>query len=242
MRTKALIITAALSAAAVANSLAQVYSVNAVGYVNVTVKRGYNLVANPLKNGDNTLATLIPSTSSLPEGTQVLTWNAAGGTTGTPDGAIPEFFPGPIGEGGWEPAGPALPPGKAFWMFVPLSAPQQSYTITFVGEVAEGALTTEVRGGNRYNALASQVPQAGKITTDLKFQAQDGDQAFIWDKSKSPGTFLNTIYEYVADASAWSDGVDIAEPSIGVGDGFFLFRKANVTVPWTRTFDVDNPN
>jgi hypothetical protein len=236
MRTKALILTAALSAAAVANSLAQVYSVNAVGYVNVTVNKGYNLLANPLKNGDNKLDTIIPGSSNLPEGTLVLTWNAAGGAVGSPDASVPEFFPGD----GWDPDGKALDPGQAFWLFIPPTAPEASYTITFVGEVAEGSLSREVLGGNRWNALASQVPQAGKITTDLKFQAQEGDLAYIWNKDTD--SFPAVVPEYFPPAGADPGFWDPAEPQVGVGDGFFIFRSATVTVPWTRTFDVDNPN
>src|SRR6266513_2058939 len=49
MRTKTLLLAAVLSAAGVASSLAQVYSVNAVGYVNVTLTAGLNLICNPLK-------------------------------------------------------------------------------------------------------------------------------------------------------------------------------------------------
>src|SRR5689334_13849488 len=51
MRTKTLLLTAALSAAGIATSMAQaVYSVNAVGYVNTTLVPGFNLVSNPLDN------------------------------------------------------------------------------------------------------------------------------------------------------------------------------------------------
>jgi hypothetical protein len=236
MRTKALILTAALSAAAVANSLAQVYSVNAVGYVNVTVNKGYNLLCNPLKNGNNMLDTLIPGTSALPDGTLVFTWNPQGGSIGSPDPAVPEFFPGD----GWDPDGKALAPGNSFWLFIPSTAPQASYTITFVGEVAEGNLVTDVYGGNRWNALASQVPQAGKINTDLKFPAQGGDLAYIWNKDTD--AFPAIVPEYFPPEGAEPGFWDPAEPTVGVGEGFWIFRSSTAVVPWTRTFDVDNPN
>src|SRR5688500_4600203 len=50
MRTKTLLLTAALSAAGIATSMAQVYSVNAVGYVNTQLVPGFSLVSNPLNN------------------------------------------------------------------------------------------------------------------------------------------------------------------------------------------------
>ena len=70
MRTKTLLLTAALCAAGIATSKAQVYSVNAVGYVNTALKPGYNLISNPLDNkaaNGNTIANLF---ASLAPGTQ----------------------------------------------------------------------------------------------------------------------------------------------------------------------------
>src|SRR6266851_4855036 len=56
MRTKTLVLTAAISAAALATSMAQVVSVNAVGYVRVTVAAGnLQLLANPLNQTNNDL-------------------------------------------------------------------------------------------------------------------------------------------------------------------------------------------
>ncbi len=61
MRIKALLCAAALAAGAV-SSMAQsnVYSLNIVGYVNVPLVTGFNLIANPLDNGTNDLASLFP--------------------------------------------------------------------------------------------------------------------------------------------------------------------------------------
>ena len=50
MRTKTLLLTAALSAAGIASSMAQVYSVNAVGYVNTPLVTGFNLISNPAEH------------------------------------------------------------------------------------------------------------------------------------------------------------------------------------------------
>ena len=48
MRTKTLLLTAALSAAGIATSMAQVYSANAVGYVNKLIPTGFSMIANPV--------------------------------------------------------------------------------------------------------------------------------------------------------------------------------------------------
>ena len=75
MRTKTLILTAALAAAGIATSKAQtVFSVNAVGFVNVPLTPGYNLFCNPLNATNNSIQSLI---TALPNGTLLLTWNSA---------------------------------------------------------------------------------------------------------------------------------------------------------------------
>src|SRR6266853_2824813 len=62
MRTKTLLLTAALSAAGALTSMAQVYSVNIVGYVNLPIPVGFSMIANQLNNSaNNQLATLIPT-------------------------------------------------------------------------------------------------------------------------------------------------------------------------------------
>src|SRR5205823_7441370 len=72
MRTKALLLAAAFAAAGVATSMAQVYSVNAVGYVNVTVDSGFNMVANPLTAADNTVGNLFKNIQgTIPGGLKV---------------------------------------------------------------------------------------------------------------------------------------------------------------------------
>ena len=47
MRTKTLILTAFVGALGIAGASAQVYSVNAVGYVNKSLPKGFSIVANP---------------------------------------------------------------------------------------------------------------------------------------------------------------------------------------------------
>src|SRR5687768_8351279 len=59
MRTKTLLLTAALAAAGLTSSMAQVFSVNAVGFVNVTVPASsFALLANPLNQPTNDLASV----------------------------------------------------------------------------------------------------------------------------------------------------------------------------------------
>jgi hypothetical protein len=237
MRTKTLLLTAALTAAGIASSMAQVYSVNAVGYVNVTLKKGYNLLSNPLKNGGNTLIEILPANSNLPEDTFVSTFNSSVGNVGGLDGDTPTFFP----TLGWEPAGIPLPPGKGFYIYIdPNTAPQATYTVTFVGEVEQGNLSNPITGGGRYNALGSQVPQGGRVTADLGLTPANDDLILLWDSTKTPPGFSDTVFQYFEGAGWTPDGQNIIEPQLtNPGEAFFLFRAAAAPTAWTRTFSVN---
>ena len=75
MRTKTLLLTAALTAAGALTSMAQVYSVNIVGYINLNVPSGFSMIANQLNAAtDNTLETLMPT---VPENTTIYKFNPA---------------------------------------------------------------------------------------------------------------------------------------------------------------------
>src|SRR6188508_1855506 len=123
MRTKTLLLTAALSAAGIATSMAQVYSVNAVGYINTTMRPGFNMVANQLnKTPNNSLNNVI---SGVPVESQVLKFENNNYTLELYDGATwikPNGDPGTL----------TANPGSGFFFFNPDAAP---LTVTLVGEV-----------------------------------------------------------------------------------------------------------
>jgi len=209
--------TAVLGAASIATSLAQtVYSVNAVGYVNVTVPAGkFALLANPLDQGtNNTIATVL---AGVPAGTIVYpyvsgsfasaTLRSSGTWTGNGNTAL-------------------LPPGAGFFV---KNAGAADFTITFVGEVMQGSLSLPLTTG--YNLLGSQVPQQGKLETDLGFKAGSNDKVFIFDVPSQGYT------TYTKRASGtWTGGS--GEPVIGVASGFFYYN-ANAAGTWTRSFSVN---
>jgi len=213
MRTKALL-GAAILAAGLATSMAQnVYSLNVVGYYNVTVPAGGGLkmVVNQLDTTNNTLAALI---KNVPDGTQFFKW-----TGSTYDGALYED-PGTGGE--WSKSFD-LPPGDGGFL---KNNSGTALTITFVGEVKQGNLTNAVPAG--YNIEGSIVPQAGKLSTDLKLPAADGDQVFKW----TGGTYAGYLYEDPGTGGEWSP----SEPTADVGEGFF--SRKNAAINWVRNFTV----
>src|SRR6266480_2545573 len=130
MRTKTLILTAVLSAAGVASSLAQgtVYSVNAVGYVNLTIPTGFSMIANPLNNtaaNGNTVSNLFPS---VPIGTTIYKFDNVAGTY-----SINQFS-----FAGWGSPNDTMLPGDGAFIRNPTASP---ISVTLVGEVMQGPLS-----------------------------------------------------------------------------------------------------
>lgn len=209
MRTKALLV-AATFAAGLATSMAQnVYSLNVVGYYNVTVPaNSFALIANQLNTTNNTLASLLPAP---PDGTQFYKFTGSGWNAYVFDAL----------EGAWQPDGNVtLNPGEGGFIKNNTSAPM---TITFVGEVLQGSLTNPIPAG--YAVRSSMVPQAGALP-DLAFPAQDGDQVFLFTGSG----YSSFVYDGLENA--WTP----SNPTVSVGQAFFS-RKA-AAVDWVRNFTV----
>src|SRR5689334_21456877 len=136
MRTKTLLLIAAIGAAGAATSMAQVFSVNAVGYVNKTIpKNSFLLVSNPLKAATNTINALF---SPVPAGFQVFIYKpGVGYDIGTYDDLEGAFLPASVGTA-------TLLPGQGVFAKNPTGS---DVTITFVGEVQQGNLSTPMVAG-----------------------------------------------------------------------------------------------
>jgi hypothetical protein len=215
MRTKTLLATAALAAAGVVTSMAQV-SVNIVGYVNKTVPAGkFAILANPLNNADNKISTVI---ASPPSGLIVYRWDNAGSRY------IVNSFDIDLG---WDDAGAVIAPGEGFFVKAPAAG---DATITFVGEVATGALSNPLPGN--FSIRASQVPQAGKLQEDLSFPSKGGDIVYRYNVA-TQGYVVNSF-----DVDLGWDTADGSSPSVDVAEGFYLFRQPANAGAWTRTFNV----
>jgi hypothetical protein len=211
MRTKTLLITAAIGAAAAVATQAQVYSVNAVGYINLTAQPGFNLVANQLIPADATVTAVL---AGVPGGTTVYKYDPA---TGYDINTYDDLFEE------WENPAQTVSPGEGFWLRNPGS---EDLTITLVGEVPQGTLSMDLAEG--FNLVSSMVPQAGGLVADLGFTPGDGDTVYTYDPAT--GYFISAWDELFGE---WDNG----EPQIGVGDGFWIRSAAGGT--WTRDFSVN---
>jgi hypothetical protein len=214
MRTKALILTAAVAAAGIASVEAQsnVYSVNVVGYYNVTVPAGgLKLVGVSLSSTNTSLSTLF---KTVPDGTQFFKWT---GTT------FQSSLFEDLGEGGsWSVDLPLLP-GQGGFVKNNTANP---LTVTFVGEVSQGSLTNPVPSG--FEVEASLVPQAGAVNTVLGLPVVDGDQVFKW----TGAGYTSYLYEDLGDGGTWNP----SQPTLEVGEA--VFSRKTTGVNWVRNFTV----
>ena len=222
MRTKTLLLTAALSAAGIATSMAQVYSVNAVGYVNTPLLPGFNLVSNPLNNTtgnsiQNLFGTGIQGT--VPDGMIVYHFN--------PDSdqfvvAVYDGIDGTFGPAAN--AAQAIPPGTGVFVFNPSGA---NVTVTFVGEVPQGAASNQ-QIPQGFSIKGSTVPQEGTLP-QLQFPGADGDIVYEWNPVTDQ--YVSAVFDGIDNA--WTP----AAPNIGVGEAFYIYKNAPAT--WTRNFSVN---
>lgn len=216
MRTKTLVLTAAVGVAGVATTMAQVYSVNAVGYVNTTLKPGFNMIANPLDNkAGNKVGDLF---AGVPDGTTLFKFTA--GAYENPN-AYDSLF------GGWGDAAQTLAPGEGVFLQLP---PGSDKTVTFVGEVLQGNLVTALPAG--FAMVSSKVPQTGKLSTDLKYPAADGDNVYTY---APVGGY--TIYAFDSLFGGWTKDGNPEEPTIAVGQAFWSQKVAAGS--WVRDFSVN---
>jgi len=222
MRTKTLILSALLAMAA-SPLLAQtnVYSVNAVGYVQQVYTPGLlTMIANPLNTTNNSLGAIF--NTAVPNQTQVFKWN---GQT---------FDIATRVRGAWDHPEYTLNPGEG--AFVQLGG-SVSYTNTWVGEVMQGSLTNSTSASGYY-MKSSIVPQAGDADSlGLTAVLQNQDAVYEYDAA-------NNIYQIWSRVrGAWADPQGgNTPPPINVAQSFFLFTgSVNGGVrSWVRNFSVNN--
>jgi hypothetical protein len=212
MRTKALLVAAALGATGIATVMADpVYSVNVVGFVNLNLPVGYSLIVNPLAATNNALSTILPT---VPEGSSVYQWD-------TPNQHFKNI--NTYAFGAWDSPDAQIQPGEAFFITT-----DTAFTATFVGEVRQAtttALSTPLVTG--YNFVGSQVPMAGALTETLSYNPDEGDSIYRWNAA---GQHYYDIISYAF--GAWDGG----DPAMNLSEGMVLLRSAPGA--WTSNFKV----
>ncbi len=226
MRTKTILTAAALLAAGALTSMAQsnVFSLNVVGYYNVSLTNGFQLVANQLDldgTGVNNNATSVFGTT-LPNLAKVYAFSGGVFVNVTYVAGTHTF------SGNSNAVNAALQPGGGVFVQIPAAA-ATPITLTVVGNVMQGSLSTPYPAG--FSLISSKVPQSGGITTALGF---------------TPGANLDAVFQFlpatqlygpkhtwVAGTSTWGAG----EPTPAVGES--VFYQAHVAGSWNRSFTVN---
>lgn len=237
MKTPFTLLTAALLAPDIFTSPlpAQVWSVNAVGYVNLSLEPGLNLIANPLNSWSassnsapvlNHLNTLMPLPDSA-DGTVIFRFDPV--TQRYRDAVT--FFAG----FGWYPASGdtndpvmILPPGEGF--FIQPAGPTP-LDVTLVGEVLQGHLVNPIPPND--SLKASLVPQTGLLASQLAFPSTEGDRISHWD----------TASQRFNPPTVYLGGVWLPEePLLNVAQGFRIRRDPLLAATdrwWVRDFSVN---
>jgi hypothetical protein len=218
MKTKTSLLAALIAIASSASLTAQVYSLNVVGYINLTIPNGYSLICNQLTLSNNTLNAVLPN---VPPDSLVLTFANNDYKVDVFDGSAW------LDNNTAEPSTTTLPPGKGFFF----NNPGAQMTLTFIGDVVQGSNNIALPNG--YTLVGNPVPQAIPLTAANGFP-QIPDMLYL--------TFANNDYDtLVNDGSGWLDN-DTAEPAVAqpaIGQGFFVNNPLQTVANWSRTFNVN---
>jgi hypothetical protein len=199
---------------------AQVYSQNLVGYINLTIFTGNNLIANQLDSGDNTLNNLFnQSNGHIPAGATFTKW----------DPTSNQYLPVSIYDTstGW-----SINYGLSFGEGGLLASPAQ-FTDTLVGSVwpnllfvnGELAFIPPVISNAGTYLLSCYIPIGPAAFSDVVGRnPQNGESVTLLDavsQSTRTTTFQN---------GTWSDG----DPTLGIGQSaFFNLESAPEPAAWT---------
>lgn len=194
-----------------------VYSVNVVGYTTVTITDSTVLIANQL---DDTIGNYLTNhLPTAPTGTQISKY----------DPGLKAYLTATRTAARWLGPGASMTiaPGEGFFCIKPPAS--NSITLTFVGEVMQGALTNPVPPG--YDIYSPMVPQQGGLSSVHGYKQAVGDQAFIWlPASKAYQT------KTVNSLTNWIGG----EPVINVNQAIWIKNNSTtVTNYMGRVFTVN---
>jgi hypothetical protein len=209
-----------------------VYSLNAVGYINVTLSPGFNIVSVPLwatdPSGatDNTISNLLGlNTNGQYKKWQIYNWD--------PTSVPPTFVQESGGANGWANGGTnTINPGQAVWIENPSNG--VSPTVTFVGTVPTGSVTNPIYPG--YNLIGSIVPASGDLLTNSITLLTNTVTPTKKDQIYTYNSIVSNFVQYSAGGSpvAWS--VDPILPSVGTG--FWYESQSAATNYWVENYSV----
>lgn len=194
---------------------------NVIGYVNVNMSTGYNLVANPLDlPTGNYITNVLPS---APDGTVVYLWDV-------PNQVFHQAATYYTGFG-WDNTTVQLRPGLGFCLLAP-----SNYVSTFVGEVLQGSLSNLVVGNHKLSLLGSKIPLTAALADKLTFPNISGADVQTFDGASqnysTASTFFPNYRWYDPSGVTGTNG-----PVINPGQAFFV-RNPGPDTYWYQSLIV----
>jgi hypothetical protein len=246
MRTKTLALSTMLGALGTASLVAQtnVYSINAVGYINLVLPTGYSIIANQLTTTNNTLGGIFPNPTGQWNHCNVLKYSTATSTYSQTDGGQSSSY-SPGLNPGWVNGGTmTMNPGEAIWFNNGTGSVQ---TNTIVGTVPQGTNTVAIVGG--YQMISSPVPFSGDLVTNMGFTTyiikssvltfnNPGNHQYTQYASSSSGT-TGYMNQWVGGPT--NPGAGPGSPKLNVGQGFW-YKSAGSPGPnpaWVQIFSIN---
>jgi len=203
-----------------------------IGFVNLTITRGTNLIANQLCQVDdgilfdtggapmNTLnALFLESWGSTQYPTQVFKLNGTNVESAYyDDQSGPQWLPFPSG------GEITVLPGSSV---VVSNGTSRSFTNSFVGVLRQEQVF-QIQPGTSY--LSATLPVAGPITNVTGYVPRKWDTIQLWNVT-------NYVSHTYYGSNTWSNGV----PELAVGQGFVLITTNTNSYTWTNTWQNLQP-
>jgi len=234
MRTKTILLSALLGALGSVSVHAQgtnVYSLNAVGYINAVLSPGFNIITCPLiASPDNTINTLANNSTHIYNGDSVYFYDTATGSY-SQDSASGRA----TNANGWANNGTnVLAPGIACWF---LNGGSSNITITFVGTVPSGPITNSLVTG--FNLVGSVVPTSGDIVSNTLSGLTNyniGDTVYVFNPlTQAFADYSSSKRGTAGYNSNWTTNGD--PTTANVYEGMF-YLNSGATVNWVEDFSV----
>jgi hypothetical protein len=207
----------------------EVYSLNVVGYLNLTLQPGLNLIANQLDvdgTGTNNTVDTVFSTN-LPVGSVLYALNGSQYLTS-------KFLATGKWDAGVSGIAPYLSPGSGVFVNNPGPSP---LTLTLVGLVIQGTHSVAIPPHGGVTVISAVSPISGGVQSTLGYTPTVGDTVYPWNSlTQTYGPAHKYLLKYPAQSN-WTAGGDY---TISAGEAFLLGTgPSNTNTTWTQTFAVD---
>jgi hypothetical protein len=248
MRTKTLALSALLGMIGSASLVAQtnVYSVNAVGYINVSISTGFNIITCPLQcfnstgAADNSVSNILNNYGGTLTGSTVEFYIPGSGYS--IDSAVNPAQKHPVEPiQGWANLGTnQMNPGVGLWFQSP-----SNYTLTFVGQVPQGSLTNMLQSS--LNLVGSAVPVSGDIITNSISALTNyniGDAFEMYDPVDGYSGGIGGIYNVASSkhipGTGYMNDFSPGDPiTYYVSQGFWYVNSTGTPITWVENFSIN---